>query len=552
MRMLIRGRRWPIALLVLCLAAPVLTAARQTPGGPAPAGRLDRPKEIGARLASDLRTWDGEVSRRLQAGELRLRRSESDALVAGRVHQRFDQYHRGVRVFGGEIVRQLDGAQTVSIFGTVYDGIDIDATPTLAAQEAAAAASRLAGTSRAPTRTPDLLVVPRDSGGFALAYRVRLAVGDDVIVYFIDAHSGSLVSSYSDLETEVGTGLGALGDQKKVSTTLSGGTYRAWDQLRPAAIFTFDLKGDLTRTTNFLNGFVTLGVGDTSASTDNIWTDPATVDAHAYAGWTFDYFYKQLGRSGLDGHNLAIRSVVHPVNRANWNTVSASTLNLYYLNAFYAGDGVMVFGEGLPPDVTFSGYRWNYFAGALDVVAHELTHGVTDYSSGLIYLNESGALNESFSDMMGTSVEFYFQPVGSGYMKADYTLGEDLTTPMSGFRSMANPGAFGDPDHYSRRYLGTADNGGVHTNSGISNQAFYLAIEGGTDRTSGLSVTGVGSASRDKIEKVFYRAFTQMLPAGATFSLARAATIQAARDLYGAGSNVEQSVTQAWTAVGVS
>jgi thermolysin len=154
--------------------------------------------------------------------------------------------------------------------------------------------------------------------------------------------------------------------------------------------------------------------------------------------------------------------------------------------------------------------------------------------------------------MMGASVEFYYQPVGSAYLKADYTLGEDLTTPMGGFRSMANPGAFGDPDHYSKRYLGTSDNGGVHTNSGISNHAFYLAIEGGTDRTSGLSVTGVGSAARHKIEKVFYRAFTQMLPAGATFSLARAATIQAARDLYGAGSNVEQAVTQAWTAVGVS
>ena len=99
---------------------------------------------------------------------------------------------------------------------------------------------------------------------------------------------------------------------------------------------------------------------------------------------------------------------------------------------------------------------------------------------------------------------------------------------------MANPGAFGDPDHYSRRYLGTRDNGGVHTNSGIPNHAFYLAIEGGTNRTSGLSVTGVGGANREQIEKVFYRAFAFMLPANATFSTARAATIQAARDLYGA------------------
>jgi thermolysin len=552
MRGLIRGRCWSIALLAVCLAAPVLVAARQTPGRPAAFSRQDRPREIGAMQGADLRTADTEIGRMVRGDQLRLRASETDRLMSGRRHQRFDQYHQGVRVFGGEIVRQLDGAETVSAFGTVYASIDVETTPTISGKDASAAAARLAGIGREPTRPPDLMVVPRDAGGFALAYRVRLATEDDLIVYFIDAGTGGLVSSYSDLQTEVGTGTGVLGDQKKVSTTLSSSMYRAWDQMRPATIYTFDLKGDLTRTQNFLNGLVTLGLSDMSASTNNTWIDPATVDAHAYTGWTFDYYFKRFDRSGLDGRNLTMKSVVHPVNRADWKTATLSVLNLYYLNAFYAGDGIMVYGEGLPPDVTVGGYKWHYFAGALDVVAHELTHGVTDYSSRLIYRNESGALNESFSDMMGTSAEFYYEPAGSGYLKADYTLGEDVTTPMGGFRSMANPGAFGDPDHYSKRYLGTSDNGGVHTNSGISNHAFYLAIEGGTNRTSGLSVTGVGSASRDKIEKVFYRAFTQMLPAGATFSVARAATIQAARDLYGAGGNVEQAVTQAWTAVGVS
>ena len=111
---------------------------------------------------------------------------------------------------------------------------------------------------------------------------------------------------------------------------------------------------------------------------------------------------------------------------------------------------------------------------------------------------------------------------------------------------------FGDPDHYSKRYLGSDDNGGVHTNCTIVDQAFYLAIEGGTNRTSGLSAQGVGSANREQIEKVFYRGFTLMLTPNATFSDARAATIQSARDLYGAGSATERAVTQAWTAVGVN
>src|SRR6185436_3394774 len=176
----------------------------------------------------------------------------------------------------------------------------------------------------------------------------------------------------------------------------------------------------------------------------------------------------------------------------------------FFVNAFYAGGGVMVYGVGLPPGFTLGGQAWNFTSGSLDIVAHELTHGVTEFTSNLIYQNESGALNEAFSDIIGTSAEFFFQPAGSGSLRADYLLGEDVVTP-GGIRSMENPNVFGDPDHYSRRFLGTAGNG-------------------------------------DQIEKVFYRAFTQLMPANSTFAVARAATIQAARDLYGAGSNPERAV----------
>jgi thermolysin len=210
-----------------------------------------------------------------------------------------------------------------------------------------------------------------------------------------------------------------------------------------------------------------------------------------------------------------------------------------------------VYGVGLPQGFTLGGQTWNFLSGGLDVVGHELSHGVTEFTSNLIYRNESGALNEAFSDIMGTSIEFFFQPAGSGDLKADYLIGEDVVKP-GGIRSMENPAAFGDPDHYSKRFLGTADNGGVHINSGIANQAFYLAIEGGTNRTSGQTVQGVGGANREQVEKVFYRAFTQLMPSNSTFSVARAATIQASRDLFGANSNAERAVTQAWTAVGVN
>jgi thermolysin len=245
------------------------------------------------------------------------------------------------------------------------------------------------------------------------------------------------------------------------------------------------------------------------------------------------------------------------VRRTDLGRLSDDDVDTFLLNAFWCGgcgpdfEGVMVFGEGLPPGVTLGGQVFDYFAGALDVVSHELTHGLTEYTSNLIYRGESGALNESFSDILGTGAEFFYQAAGTGLRQADYLIGEDIIRP-GGLRSMSNPGLFGDPDHYSRRYTGSADGGGVHTNSGIPNHAFYLAIEGGTNRTSGLSVSGVGGANREQIEKVFYRAFTFMLPANATFSTARTATIQAARDLYGANSAPERAVTQAWTAVGVN
>jgi thermolysin len=201
-------------------------------------------------------------------------------------------------------------------------------------------------------------------------------------------------------------------------------------------------------------------------------------------------------------------------------------------------------------------------SGSLDIAAHELTHGVISYTSGLLYQNESGALNESFADIMGTSVEFFYHPVsstpftGAQTRKADYVCGEDTVRAKwagtrHGIRSLENPGLYGDPDHYSIRYTGSGDYGGVHSNSGIPNQAFYLAVEGGTNRTSGITVQGVGGANRAQIEKVFYRAFVYLLPSNATFATARAATIRAAHDLYGVGGTVANTVTQAWSAVGV-
>jgi bacillolysin len=532
--------------LVTILAGALLVPAH--PSAQAGASR----RSVAASDARDLRAWDAQVARMVRDGQLRSRGDEADLLLEGRSHERLDQYHEGVRVFGGEVVRQAVAGQTVSVLGILYPGIRLGVEAALSPQDAAGIVEALTGAEVGPGLGPELVVLPKDEGGYVLAYRVRVLTADDLAVFFIDAGTGGVALRYSDLQTAVGTGQGVHGDAKKVSTTLRNGSHLAIDLMRPPAIYTYDLKGNLSRTQLYLNGLVALNDGDVAADADNEWTDAAAVDAHAYAGWTYDYLYKRFNRHGLDNRDLTMASIVHPVPREDWASAPSQVLNLYYLNAFYAGRGIMVYGEGLPPGATIGGRQWRNFAGAIDVVAHELTHGVTDYTSDLIYRNESGALNEALSDIIGTSVEFYYQPAGSGYLKADYLLGEDLSAPSGAFRSMANPQAYGDPDHYAKRYIGPDDNGGVHSNSGIANHAFYLAIESGVNRTSGLSVTGVGAANREKIEKVFFRGFTQLLPANATFAMARAATLQAARDLYGTGSDVERAIEQAWTAVGVS
>jgi thermolysin len=473
-------------------------------------------------------------------------------MVPGRTHERADQYYRGVRVFGGDISRQLRSGATESIFGTIYEGVDIDPAPAIDQDRAREMLGTRLGRDIDDRTAAELVVLPLDSGGYALTWRFRVVSRADTRMYFVDARTGATRLEYSDRKTQsaVGRATGVLGDSKKISVHAASGQFQARDDLRPPQIDTYDMKGDPVRTDNFLNGRFNLSTSDLGSDSDNDWTDGALGDAHIYAGYTYDYYFKRFGRKGLNNADIRMQNLVHPVRRSDFQ-IYIEDYEDFFVNAFYDGGGVMVFGEGLPPNVTLFGQNWDFLAGALDVVGHELSHGVTEYSANLIYRNESGALNESFSDMMGTSIEFFFQPQGGGTMQADYLIGEDVIRP-GGLRSMSDPGVFGDPDHYSKRFTGSQDNGGVHINSGIPNQAFYLSIEGGTNRTSGLSVQGVGAANREQVEKVFYRAFTQLMPANATFSVARAATIQAARDLYGANSAAERAITQAWTAVGVN
>jgi thermolysin len=545
-----------VAVFLLIASAIVLF---HEPGAAQQAATL----AVQATSVPEIRAWDRYVAQATQEGALRLKSVIRDPDTNAPSIERFEQSHRGVPIWGAEIVRRSDRGVTQWLFGSLAPALNLSTDPGLTVEMARARVLDIAGSGASLLRQPALVVIAVQSRQtYHLAYTAAVRNRARAFRIFIDAASGTELQRYSLIETQaaVGTGTGVLGDTKKLSVLRQAGAFVTSDQQRPPALTTFDMRGDVGRALDVIFDAAPLFASDLATDADNVWTDAAAVDAHAYVGWTYDYFFKRHARRGLDDQDRPIVAVINGVTQEGALDLPAELIDLA-VNAFWCGEcgpdhvGVMFFGNGIPSTYTFGGQTWAPLAGSLDVVAHELTHAVTDSSSGLVYLNESGALNEAFSDIMGTAVEFFHQPTGAYLREADFIIGEDtIRSPWGGqhgVRSLSNPMAFGYPDHYSRRYTGTEDDGGVHVNSGIASHAFFLAVVGGKNRTSGLTVQGVGPTNMEQIEKAFYRAFVYMLPPSATFSIARAATIQAARDLYGAESAAEASITQAWTAVGV-
>jgi Zn-dependent metalloprotease len=299
---------------------------------------------VAATGGTELRDWEARVDARERAGELRLRRMDQDTLLPQRTHHRFTQLYKGVPVYGGDVARQMEGTRTVSLFGTLYDGIDLDVRPGLTSDQAVAVVERASGQDLGPARVPELMVLPLEPEGYALVYTVRAFTGTDLIRYFVDARTGAILLQRSEMQRQsaVGTGTGVLNDTKKMRTRGSSGNFLSDDRLRPPSMLTFDMRGDIVRTIRFLNGQINLGDSDLGQDADNVWNDGSVVDGHTYAGWTYDYFFRRYNRRGLDGNNLQVLSLVHTVRRQDLLTYSDDIIGTFFLNAFYAGGGVMV------------------------------------------------------------------------------------------------------------------------------------------------------------------------------------------------------------------
>ena len=574
-----------------------------------------------------LRRWDATVDAMARTGDLVAVSRVHEPSLEGRTHEYLAQHHAGIRVHNGGVSRQLDrSGATVSLFGTLHEGLAVDTTPALSAAEVVALLEQMHGGGVLAGGLPRLTILPLP-GGYALTYRVPMS---DLRFYFADADDGRVLHTRDGAmpRSAVGAGAGYKGDRKKLSTTLAGSRFEARDTLRPGESVTLDAASDKSRLDRLLMEHMLEGLpegeplwtaNDIAADADNEWDDPEVVDVHAHTGWTYDYLFRRHGWKGLDGDNGRILSIV----------------NLGFPNAVYytppfgpEGTGVMLYGA-----------PWT----DLDTVGHEMMHGVTHHSVSRRTGNDAGltndvdasirlgppsytdhrgetrtcdttraeiriatpagpetvwrptwcvdgrfvvgstqgyALHEAYSDMFAQAVEFFHEDTG---VTADYLVSGDEQRPI--LRSPPDPRSqplfegypYLFPDTYRDRYefafvridddwvtfspfvfvdgqfvfeLGGYGYGGSHWNSTILSHAFYLAIEGGTHRTSGMTVDGVGGERRAEIERIFFRAMTHLMPAAGSFRMAAAVIRQSAADL-AAGSDAEQAVEQALCAVGL-
>ncbi|MEN9502549.1 MAG: hypothetical protein RI964_1834 [Pseudomonadota bacterium] len=264
-------------------------------------------------------------------------------------------------------------------------------------------------------------------------------------------------------------------------------------------------------------------------------SDSAINNNYSYLGNVYSYYYNVHGRDSYDGNGAILKSSLHYASAYN--------------NAFWNGTQ-MVYGDG-------DGSTFTILSNSLDVTSHELTHAVTQKTAGLIYSNESGALNEATSDILAAANEAYTKNSGTPNSNT-WKIGEDIYTPRTSgdaLRYMNNPTQDGSSkDYYPERYTGTSDNGGVHSNSGIANLAFYMMTMGGTHPRGKTSIavpalSSTPSTSLTMASKIWYRALKQYFTSTTNFSTARTATMTAANDLYGA--NAKNTVDKAWQAVGV-
>ncbi|MFB7110223.1 M4 family metallopeptidase [Streptomyces sp. NPDC056291] len=467
-------------------------------------------------------------------------------------HVRYDRTYHQLPVLGGDFIVHLaaDGSYrgadraskgTVSLPST---------TPKLSAPKAAdlavnALRAENPGTKLQQVKAKPELIVDALHGAPRLTWRTN-AVGLDSLgnpvarTVLTDARTGTQIDAWDSIETATGDGQSLYSGTVPLETTLSGSTYQLKDPTR-GNTYTGDAenKTDLC----FFGICFQRAPATLFTDADNHWgtgttADRATaaVDAQYGTNETWDYYKNVHGRNGIAGDGKGSYNRVH--YGSNYN-------NAFWDDSCFC----MTYGDG--DGTTFGPLV------ALDVAGHEMSHGVTSKTAALTYSGESGGLNEATSDILGTLVEWYADnPSDPG----DYLIGEKIVRSgfgKSALRYMDKPSKDGSSADCWSSSVGNLD---VHYSSGVANHFAYLLAEGSGARTvngvaydsptcNNSSVTGIG---RDKLGKIWYRALTVYMTSSTKYAGARTATLNAAKDLYGAGGTEYNAVAAAWSATNVN
>lgn len=457
-------------------------------------------------------------------------------------HYRYEQTYKGYAVTGTMFIVHTKSSSVVLMNGTLFNNISFS-NAVIDEQNALKSAlnytnantyrwqipgfeKQLKIQSNNPKATyypkAELQLAPVNgkfiNGNYKLAYRFDIYAEKPLSrnFVFVDATDGKIIYTQTRIHhtDKLANAVTAYSGNKEITTdSVNTTTYRLSESGRGQGIETYNLQ----TTTNYTNtDFI---------DTDNYWNnvnaqkDQYATDAHWGAEKTYDFYFTKYGRNSIDNSGFKLISYVH--------------YDVNFVNAFWDGTQ-MTYGDG---NATFTPLT------SLDITGHEISHGLTEKTSNLIYSNESGALNEGFSDCMGNAIRYY----GKQSANIDWFIGDEIGGAP--FRNMANPNQYQNPDCYNGLYWNAPNE--VHNNSGVLNFWFYLLTEGGNgtnDLGNSYAIDGLGI---DAAAAICYRMNAFYLVPSSDFAQARTYAIQAAIDLYGACTNEVEQTTNAWYAVGV-
>jgi bacillolysin len=491
-----------------------------------------------------------------------VRAAETDDL--GFTHQRYQQYYQGLPVERAILTAHVRHGHLESVSGETggqLAGVSVQAA--ISEQAALTAALRHVGARKYMWEQPGEAQFAQSSEGKAtfrpvgerviittshskqpvLAWKFNVYATEPVsrAWIYVDAHSGQVILQDAIIKHTAATATFATaysGTRSLANETVTAGSYRLRETTRGLGIETYNSRKGNSYTASV--DFTDADNNWTAAEYNNANYDNVAGDAHFGAQCTYDYWAAVHGRNSYDNAGAKIKSYVH------FDDVPGGA---GFENAYWNGS-VMTYGDGA-----------SYFKPltSMDVCGHEIGHAVCEKTANLAYENESGGMNEGFSDIWGACVEARAVTTYSLTGKSTWLIGEEIMKAGGALRSMSNPNTYQQPDTYQGTYWAATttnpteanDYGGVHTNSGVLNYWFYLLSQGGSgtnDKGNAFTVTGI---TMDKAAKIAFRTESVYLSANSTYANARTAAIQAATDLYGAASAEVIATTNAWYAVGV-